>query len=488
MRSNFRKYSIQLADSFVRLFSSKYFFYAILGFAVVQGLWYLISFQLSMYDEAIHFGYIKMYTEYLSPFIFEQVPKWDYLGETTRNPNYLFYYLMSWPLRFIALFTDNMVAHVMFLRGICIGLFVTGLVFYRKAFLLAGASKPLVNIVLAFFVLTPGVAILPGVINYDNALILLTGILLYLSVKNIKDKQVSATRLALLLGIGLIGPIIKFTFLAIYAPVFLFLVYDLYKKHKTKLPSRIKVSFLELHRWIRVALVAGLLLAGFLFIERLGINFIAYQNQSASCVEVKSKERCFKSEIVERNITNSEARQAKGEDFQPTNIYNYGLTLWAPHMIRHQASPNSTLPVMGLLYYTFGLLGIGLALLYLREFVRNKSYLLFAIIAGFYALAVLIDNYTAYLSQGVPVAMNGRYLFPILPIIMLFVGLALIKLLGRNKTVLVLVVTALFVAMTQGGGIVTYILDDYESVYWNNNTTTQLNRQAEEILLPLVKN
>ena len=57
-------------DAFLR---SNKFFYIIIGFFVVEALWFVFSAIYPMaFDEDFHFGLIQLYSHHLSPFLSEQ--------------------------------------------------------------------------------------------------------------------------------------------------------------------------------------------------------------------------------------------------------------------------------------------------------------------------------------------------------------------------------------------------------------------------------
>jgi hypothetical protein len=137
---------------------------------------------------------------------------------------------------------------------------------------------------------------------------------------------------------------------------------------------------------------------------------------------------------------------------------------------------------------TFAFGGVALFLLYAREVLRNKILLLFTAAALFYTFGVFVQNYLVYIDLGVPLATNGRYLFPVLPIFGILVGLSLIKLVGRHaKRVLITAFLFCLLLMSQGGGIMIYLLDNFQPIYWRNNTALKINEKAKETLAPLVK-
>src|SRR4051794_9900317 len=119
----------------VNVVKSEKFFIFVIALSVIQNLWYALTFQPIIFDEKIHFGSTVAYTSHLSPFITSQPSSLDYLGQITRNTSYLFYYILSWPLRLIDVFTHNASAQLILLRLINIALFACALIIFRKVLL-----------------------------------------------------------------------------------------------------------------------------------------------------------------------------------------------------------------------------------------------------------------------------------------------------------------------------------------------------------------
>lgn len=470
-----------------RVLGGKYFFLFILGIASLQGLWYAVSFQPAMYDEAQHFGFTKMYMEHLSPYISHQDAKWDSLGETTREPSFLFYYLMSWPLRILSFFTHDDMVWLFSLRLLCIVFFVASLYYFRNFFRRMRVSDTISHLALFIFILTPGVAILPGVFNYDNLVILLVALLLNLAFDITKEKQINILKLSLFIIIGLLGSVIKFTFLPIYAPVFVYVICKLIVAHKKGLPAELERSYRKTRGLSLVLVGIALVLSTFVFMERVGVNFIKYHSPTPSCVKVLPMKRCLVNDVTKRNILNEQHRQSMGANFQPINIFNYTLELWLPTIIRHHASPVRTLPVMLYLYFFIFIFGVGLTLVYLRDLIKIPSFSMTAIVITVYVMSILLYNYAAYRSQAVPVAMNGRYIFPVLPLLLVMIILSLKMALGKYNYISGVLVIGLILAMTQGGGLITYLLDNYDPVYIKNSPLYEINTHAKSILHPIVK-
>src|SRR5580765_1995288 len=110
------------------ILSSQKFFYFVLGFFVFEAAWLAFSGQYPMaFDESFHFGIIQVYSHHLSPFITSQPSESFAWGAITRDPSYLYHFLMSFPLRFVAFFFKSGYVQVLILRAINIAMFAGGI-------------------------------------------------------------------------------------------------------------------------------------------------------------------------------------------------------------------------------------------------------------------------------------------------------------------------------------------------------------------------
>lgn len=458
-----------LLSLFTRIFTSKRFFYFILILTAFQGLWYALSFQPIIYDEGRHFGFISRYTDKISPFISVQDPDWDVVGEVTRDGSYLFYYLMSFPLRVAEIFSDSLFVQILSLRLINIAFVIAGLYVYRRVLLRVGASVSVASIILLFFVLTPSLAPLPGAINYDNLVLLLFGLLLLLSIDVMQAKNIDFKKLIYVVSLGLFGTLIKFTFVALFAPVFLFVTYRLLRRHGKKIFVQLRKSFFVVGLAQRTLLII-LLVAGLgLFIERPVQNFVKYGQVAPQCTKIISEERCKKNFTANRNL---EAAKNKPRDFKPATPYSYTVNFWITGMITTQTRIlpwRQPLPIMPFLYFTAVFGGAVLVLLYLREIVRKSEMWLLLVVSVTFTVILCVYNYTAYIELAQPVAITGRYLAPVVPIYMLFLVFALNAAFRKHKQLLVIALILLLGLFTQGGGIISHLFQADDMLYWSHS-------------------
>ena len=104
------------------------------------------------------------------------------------------------------------------------------------------------------------------------------------------------------------------------------------------------------------------------------------------------------------------------------------------------------------------------------------------------ALSVIIlwlTQYQLFTQTNQPVAINGRYLYPILPMLMLLIVMAYDQFLKKFVTIKYLLATALLICFMWGGGALTYVLRSENSWYWPNSPTTPVNQFIKRNIGPI---
>ncbi len=223
---------------------SKKFYRLVLGIFIFEAVWIAVSAAYPQaFDENFHFGMIKVYSHYWLPFLTSQPPHADAYGAVTRDPSYLYHYLMSFPYRLIELLTRNQLTQVIILRFINVGLFAWGIVLFRKVLLRVGTNTALTNLILMLFVLIPIVPQLAAQINYDNLLIPLTAAMILLGFRimdEIRAKKISSWSIGMLIGFGLLVSLVKYAFLPIFAGIVVFLAIVVIRNYRHNLAQFFK--------------------------------------------------------------------------------------------------------------------------------------------------------------------------------------------------------------------------------------------------------
>ena len=131
-----------------------------------------------------------------------------------------------------------------------------------------------------------------------------------------------------------------------------------------------------------------------------------------------------------------------------------------------------------------GMLGV---LLSGRELWRRQrpSTSLFALVSLVYIAALWLQEYRAFRHTGFPVAINGRYLLPVLILIIFITGSAVALRLNTSRGLKTGLITLTLVALSLGGGPLTYILRSSDYWYWPNSLTRTVNHAAKHVFGPI---
>jgi hypothetical protein len=130
--------------------------------------------------------------------------------------------------------------------------------------------------------------------------------------------------------------------------------------------------------------------------------------------------------------------------------------------------------------------GLSAMVLYRRIFA-GSTYLKVACVLSFAYIGVLwTNNYTDYLQTGWPVAVNGRYLLPVLLFLAAVWGKAIAAALRPWPALKPIAATIVLIAFLQGGGVFSFILRTDSTWYWpNQSIVTNINDAARKILDPI---
>lgn len=485
---------IQKIKNFV---GSHQFFYIILGLFFVSSLWIALSGQYPMaFDENYHYGIIKAYSKQFGPFFSSPPLGTESLGDITRYPSYLFHYVMSFPYRFISFFTDTETIKIIFLRLLNIGLLASSLFIFKKIFGYLRIGKVAGNLALLFFVLTPVVPFLAAQINYDNVVIPLTGLAILLFLKSIEEfrsRKLSVSTLGTLVIVCLIASLVKYTFLPVFAGLFLagsFIAFKEARKQKIDIMVQLKSSFTHLKRLPKGLLIAGLMLSSVLFIERYGVNIVKYHTPVPDCEQVVSVESCLSYGPWARDYR-LKADKTGPPSWGPVRYSGH----WAAqgmHELFFAIDQNyyeqSPLPMPYYAAWVFGGSGLLLMMVSWRKLrqVPHVGWLLFVIV--FYVVVLWLNNYQRFVSVNWPVAIHGRYVLPLLPLIYVLLASGFRNSFTKLKGSMALKTTLLalaLLAMLQGG-LVTYIVRSQAHWYWPSRIVIKANAGARTVLEKLV--
>jgi hypothetical protein len=482
------------------LIGSSKFFWGILALLALQAAWIACSGRYPMaFDEDFHLGIIRLYAHHLSPFWSGQPAGADMFGAVFRDPSYLYQYLMSFPYRLISVFTSDQTIQVLWLRAINIGLFAGGLAVYRRLLLKTGASRAIVHGCLLVFVLIPVVPLLAAQINYDNLFIPLVGLALLMTVnfneELTRNKRINPATLLQVLILCLLASLVKYAFLPVFIAVVAYLVVRLWQVLKT--PRQIwlaKVAAMKrLGTLSGLLLVMGMVISGGLFIERYGINLVRYHTPVPDCSKVLSVRACsaYAPWIRDNYLETHKNPTASHSSVTFASDWLYGMWFRLFFAVDGPASNFETrgpLVVPAVSAIVFAVACVPLVLGYLRRIFRlyDASVLgLLAAVTVLYIAVLWIDGFQAYVRTGQPVAINGRYLLPVLLPLMLVSALAINELFKRHTELKLLVGCLAVLSLLWGGGALTYILRSRDGWYWPDPAVRTVNHAVQDTLGPV---
>jgi hypothetical protein len=493
--------SVVYARRVAKLLGSSFFFRLVVVWLVLQAAWIALTGRYPMaFDEDYHLGIIRLYSHHLNPFWSSQPEDADRFGAVFRDPSYLYHYLMSFPYRLISLFTSSQVVQVVILRAINIGLFATALPLYRRLLLKTGASKAMVHFCLAIFVLLPVVPLLAAQINYDNLLLPVTALTMLLAIKINNElrrsKRVNEQLILLLIICFLGGSLVKFAFLPIALAVFIWLAVAFWRTYRRQqaLHRELRLVVPRLKAKTSWLLIGLVLIGGLLFSERYVINLVRYHAPVPDCDKALSAQQCSAYGPWLRDYT-LKAQKAdfdnvvKARDFPGEWFYGMWLrTFFAVDGPATNFQTRGPLPVPGIAALVFFVFTALVTVTQLRKLFKryNKSVLwLFLAVSGLYLVSLWSEEYKAFIVTGKAVAINGRYLLPVLPLLFVIGVLAVNKWFKRRPDLKAGLAALALICVLWGGGALTYILRSNDAWYWQNSAVKSANHAVQKTLGPI---
>jgi len=471
---------------------SRIFFGVVISLFVLQAGWLAISARYPMaFDESYHVGIIKLYTHQLSPLFMSQPDGPAPFGALTRDPSYLYHWLLSFPYRLLSIWFNNQVLVVVLLRLLNVALFAAGLVLFRKVLLKTRASPTIVHLTILFFTLVPVVPLLAAHVNYDNLLMLLVPLSLLLTLqfhdRLVQRKLCSLPLLLNIFSLNLLGSLVKFAYLPILTANVLCILYLVWKHGKPRRKQWRKLTRVKKYPAVILCLVSIIL-----FVQMYGVNIVRYHNIIPQCGQVLSVERCKAYPPWARNY-DAKAHKVPdtGNPVAFVGGWLYGMfyrSFFAINGSGLVATYDNKPPLPILSAAAIAVFGFGsfFAFRYRQQIVGSDpalSILLFVCLV--YLVSLLGRNYHDYAQLGQLVAINGRYLVLIMLPVLLAIGLAFQYHLRQHTQGLLVVVV--FLAFLQGGGALSYIYDS--NIHWyrsDSHFIQQTNLDLHDRLKPFI--
>lgn len=494
-----RLHSHHLRTKFLYFASTAGFFYTVVILFVLGALYIAAASSYPMaFDEEFHLGLIKIYASSLLPFGIEHTSDMAQYGAATADASYLFHYLFSFPYRLMDAIGLSDVAIIIVLRIINIGFVVAGLLVLRKAFREAGFGRAVTNVSLAFVTFIPVFPLLAAHINYDNVLFLVIAwciLLLVRLTRAVQEGRALPLQESVFLVVAvLIGMSIKYAFLPLALAMFIWLLWLLvagYRSHQQTISSQLRAYSLQWkgaraetkRLWIVLVILSTFFASHYL------TNILTYGSPIPSCERVFSESECQAYGPWNRN---KEYEAAKSESFQPLSFPAYMTKEWFPGMTQRLTFAvagktndfETKLPFPALVSLFVGLSFIGLICTIVQAVRRNVPWFggLTVLLSAVYVGALSFQLYGDYIDTAEPVAINGRYLLPLLPLVAVVFVHAIRTVLRRVDVRLLSALTFLLLAaaLVCGAGATTYIVLADQHWFWNG-----FGQSSHAVLQPL---
>ena len=431
------------------LIGSRRFFGATIVLFAIETFWLAITSRFPMaFDEAYHLGLIQFFSHRWNPLVTSQPPSTYKYGAIVHDPSWLYHYLMSFPYRFIELFTHNIVVLVIGMRLIDVALMIVNLFILRKLLQLIGLSGSLANLVLVVFAFTPMVTVLSAQISYDDLMIPLTTLSLYVTillVRELNEKRFNVRRILFLVCLCLLASLVKFTFIPIMIGIFIVVAWKVvayWFEDRTRLLKQVVTDFNKSSLYLRITILMAAALSVFLFSWFYGANTIRYHTPVPECSQVISKEACLQNYSWNISYHTRQYFQAHPGSAMHMTITQFTLIHWAFYM--SEQLYGGIIPIEGLTYMSAPLFALVIMFfaaavvclfINLKEIIKKYPQLMtLLIISSVYIIFLWVDNYLNFRQSGQPSAINGRYLVPVLAYLYAVFGISVSRLLRRTNS------------------------------------------------------
>ena len=291
---------------------------------------------------------------------------------------------------------------------------------------------------------------LSGGVSYDNLANLCAVAATFYLVRALKGKKPITNSLLWVFTIGL-GMVTKKTILPLAAAMFIFwLVYII--KHRRQLDFKAEFNWKQI-----VIAVFALLIVG-VNVSVYGVNLVKYREPIPDCTDLFTQTQCDLSVFVRRakdmNFPEEKLTLRDVIEQQKTNPINYFEEYWVKRMLTtiygimgHQAYyPSLIITFYRLLYF--------LVFIVVIKYWEKRDFVFYTLLAlaVSYVFAIFIESYNEELmSDFQHVAIQGRYLFPVLVPIYILVTDFISRI--SNTVIRKLTVGYTFLLFTIGGPV-----------------------------------
>jgi hypothetical protein len=293
-----------------------------------------------------------------------------------------------------------------------------------------------------------------------------------------------------------------YAFLPIFLAVALFLgllfIWHLRHQGLSKSWQQIRQDFIKLPMASKIILPLLVLLSVGLFGQSYGYNVVKFHTPVARCQRIYSLEDCLNYAPYRRDYESHRDLVAGKLQFQYSpNPISFTTNDWIRIMtfnmffalngeVSHFKVGNP-LPLPQLLAELIGFFGLIFVVWY-QKWLRQNYRLGFLLFVSLVYIAVLwFQEYSGFKFNGYAVAIQGRYLIPVILVLYLTVALAFARAVRRwLPAKAILAWLSIAVLLLQGGGAMVFIIRSDNYWYWPNATVQRVNHDAQKVLKTFV--
>jgi hypothetical protein len=388
--------------------SSQTFTYVTFAYFVIQSTYMAINTPAYLPpDEKYHVNFISKFAHNgISPFLANKTDTYG-LGEVRHNPFFLYHYLFGFIYRFI----DSYSHAYTLLRFINIIFGILSLFVMCKIAKLFHVSVLIRNMALFILANTLMFVFISAAVSYDNLYNLLALTSIYLTIKIYKE--FTGKDFLLLVITLLAGLLIKIGFLPLTLAIGLVLIFR-YWRTPLIFIAWIASAVKTRKMWLPLALF---IVIGVLFASTFAANLVKYRSFQPACERILTVSQCEINPVYRRDKTLAASpipRTVSGAAY---------LLKWSEVMTArtYGVFAHRTIPATGNVVRVIEVLG-AIAILTTARYIRKKDtlFLVALFLSGCYVFALLVNNHGSYVRTGyVDLAVQGRYLFAVLPILYL---------------------------------------------------------------------
>lgn len=415
--------------------SSNTFLYLTILWFILQAVFFALSINFGLPpDETYHLAFIGLFSDNL-PLPFLGVDKVDPIiySATAKTPFFMYHYILAFPY---SLLRDSEFAFVI-LRFINVCMGIMSLILVAKLANQLRVQKLARNITVFLLANTAMFVFMFSAISYDNLFVLLTISGVYIMVKLIE--KITAKDLLLFMSILLLGCMVKINFLPIAFSLVMVLAWKYYNKITPSLAA-FRNSFVK-NKSTNIFLSVVVIILGITFSSSYLGNMTNHGSPFPECTQVYNLDDCKKNQIYNRNIyikktakpTNLQADAYAFQWYTLMNQRTYGIFAHEQYELNNK--------IMYLIYFV-SLLGL-FAVIRLFK-IKDRLLAIILLICVFNIFVLILENYSIYKDYGRPsLAIHGRYLFGILPLIYLLGATYFTRLKMNNVARCILIVVSL---------------------------------------------